>query len=67
MAEHQVQIWHDGMNKRLKSMTAEVDPGNSREISRLLRGEAAALRYHVEHISARIWDPSSKKWVTHRV
>lgn len=66
MGRVRVEVWHDGKDRRLARAEVDLDPRSQRECTALLEAEARRLRFPVEQLHLRVWDPQVKAWVKHR-
>lgn len=66
MGRVRVEVWHDGKDRRLARAEVDLDPRSQREVLGLLEAEARRLRFPVEALCLRVWDPQTKAWIKHR-
>ena len=64
MAE--IEIWHDGRQRRMEKFDADVEPTDAGACTALLRTRAREMRWPVAGMRLRVWNRKTRRWIEYR-
>jgi hypothetical protein len=64
MAE--IEIWHDGKQRRMARFDADVEPTDAGACTALLRSRAREMGWPVARMHLRVWAPKTRRWIEYR-